>query len=365
MSDVQWLRMTAASLSMLLMLPALALAQQPAAAAPAAPAAQPAAAAPQQAARKNVLLGAKSWAYQLTNLGEAQRKRIAASPYDLVVVDYAWEHTPGGPEFPLTREQVGEMQRKPDGSKRLIIAYLSIGESENNRYYWKPEWNKTRPAWMGKENKDWKGNYLVQYWQPVWQNIVFGNPQSYVDKIVAAGFDGFYIDRGDAYYYYGDTKLARDRMEDFVVRLVTYLRTKQPEAGILLQNAEELLERPKFVDAIDGIAKEDLQFGIKHREELNKQAEIDWSTNLLLSAQQKGKAIFVVEYLQQPGNIDKAKAFMGPRNFVLYYGPRGLYEIMDPNAPPPPARAAKSDTLPTPNVVRRAVGRVKEKLGKQ
>ena len=128
-----------------------------------------------------------------------------------------------------------------------------------------------------------------------------------------------------------------------MVRLIAYIRTKQPEAGILAQNAEELLEKPNYVDAIDGIAKEDLQFGIKHREELNKQAEIDWSTNLLLSAQKKGKAIFVVEYLQQAGNIEKAKAFMGQRNFVLYYGPRGLYEIMDPNAPPRPTRAAKSE----------------------
>ena len=379
MSSVQWLRIKAAGLAMMLIMPVAAWAQQqPAAApatqaqAPAAPAAAPAAKATTQAvatapqgARKNVLLGAKSWAYQLTNLGVAQQKRIANSAYDLVVVDYAWSPVEGQAEVPLTREQVAAMQRKPDGSKRLIIAYLSIGETENNRYYWKPEWNKARPAWMGKENKDWKGNYLVQYWQPVWQNIVFGNKNSYVDKIIAAGFDGFYLDRGDAYYFYGDTKLSRDRMSDFMINLIGYIRTKQPEAGILAQNAEELLERPNYVDAIDGIAKEDLQFGIKHREELNKQSEIDWSTNLLLSAQKRGKAIFVVEYLQQPGNIEKAKAFMGPRNFVLYYGPRGLFEIMDPNAPPPAPRAAKSNSQPAPNIIRRAVGRVKEKLGKQ
>ena len=44
---------------------------------------------------------------------------------------------------------------------------------------------------------------------------------------------------------------------------------------------------------------------------------------------------------------------------------RGLYEIMDPNAPPPASKAAKSDSDPAPNVIRRTVGRVKEKLGKQ
>jgi cysteinyl-tRNA synthetase, unknown class len=342
----RWPHWVATSLVLLLALPFGAQAQQ--AAAPAAPA--------PKAERKNVLLGAKSWAYQLTNLGEAQRKRIADSSYDLVVVDYAWEYTQGGPEFPLTREQVAAMQKKPDGSKRLIIAYLSIGETENNRYYWKPEWNSKRPAWMGKENKDWKGNYLVQYWQPVWQNIIFGNPQSYVDKIIAAGFDGFYLDRGDAYYFYGDTKQSRDRMSDFMIRLIAYIRTKQPEAGILAQNAEELLERPDYVDAIDGIAKEDLQFGIKHREELNKADEITWSNNLLKGAQKKGKAIFVVEYLQQPGNIEKAKAFMKEQNYVLYYGPRGLFEIQDPNAPPRTAPAgAVSKSEPKPGPVKKII----------
>lgn len=105
------------------------------------------------------------------------------------------------------------------------------------------------------------------------------------------------------------------------------------------------MERPKFVEAIDGIAKEDLQFGIKHKEELNKQAEIEWSTNLLQSAQKKGKAIFVVEYLQQAANIEKAKAFMGQRNFVLYYGPRGLYEIIENRTRP---RRRRSRLRPGP-----------------
>lgn len=353
----------AVCLGIALALPSIANAQQPAAkAAPAATVAPatPAAASPGQ--RPNALLSAKSWAYQLTNLGEAQRKRIADSPYDLVVVDYAWENEIGREEFPLTREQVAAMQRKPDGSKRQIIAYLSIGETENNRYYWKPEWNTKRPAWMGPESKEWKGNYLAKYWEPVWQNIIFGNPDTYVDKIIAGGFDGFYIDRADAYYRYGDTKAARDRMEDFVVRLVKYIRTKQPNASILLQNAEELLDRPAFVDAIDGIAKEDLVYGISHREEPNKPAEVDWSNKLLRSAQAKGKAIFVVEYLRQPANIEKAKAFMKENNYVLYYGPRGLFEIMDPNAPPTAPVAADPRVKPIPGKIRRTYENVKDKL---
>ncbi|WP_274034245.1 hypothetical protein, partial [Escherichia coli] len=74
--------------------------------------------------------------YQLRNLDAANRKLIADSPYDLVVIDFA--RGEDRHEIPLTREEVAEMQKKPDGGKRIVIAYLSIGETENYRYYWKP-----------------------------------------------------------------------------------------------------------------------------------------------------------------------------------------------------------------------------------
>ena len=285
-------------------------------------------AAAQATGTNNPFAGAKSWAYQLKNLGPEQRQAIAVSSYDLMVVDYARSlDSDTGAEVPLTREQVAAMQKKPDGSRRIVIAYLSIGESENYRYYWKPEWNKKRPAWMGAESKEWPGNYLVQYWNKDWQHIIFGNPDSFVDRILAAGFDGFYVDRSDAYYRFGDTQQARDRMVDFVINLSKYIHSKKTDAAIMIQNAEELLDRPNFVAAIDAIAKEDLVFGITHREERNKPDDIEWSDKLLRQAQDKGKRIFVVEYLTKPGYIDAAKKFMQSHDYVLYYGPRGLFEL--------------------------------------
>ncbi|MFM9941651.1 MAG: MJ1477/TM1410 family putative glycoside hydrolase [Hyphomicrobiaceae bacterium] len=289
--------------------------------------------------RANPFAGAKSWAYQLTNLGAEQQKRIIDSDYDVVVVDYARSLATDATEVPLTPQEVAAMKRKPDGSRRVVIAYLSIGESEDNRYYWPAEWNKKRPAYMKGESKEWKGNYLVEYWNPTWQKIIFGTPDAYVDRILKGGFDGFYIDRADAYYRFGDTKQARDRMTDFVVRLIADIRSKKPDAAIMMQNAEELLDRPEYLSAIDAIAKEDLLFGITHREELNKKVDIDYSTKALTDAQKAGKAIFVVEYLRNPKNIEMAKARMKELGFVLYYGPRGLFEIMKPGetpaAPPP------------------------------
>jgi uncharacterized protein (TIGR01370 family) len=61
----------------------------------------------------------KKWGYQLQNIKPAQ---IAASPYDLVVIDYAND------DRPFTAAEVAVMRRRPDSSSRLVLAYLSAGE---------------------------------------------------------------------------------------------------------------------------------------------------------------------------------------------------------------------------------------------
>ncbi|NPA44475.1 MAG: hypothetical protein GXO49_02970, partial [Chlorobi bacterium] len=80
--------------------------------------------------------------------------------------------------------------------------YMSIGEAENYRYYWQEEWNTNKPEWLDKENPDWEGNYKVWYWNKDWQNIIYGNDNSYLKKILDAGFDGVYLDIIDAFEYY-------------------------------------------------------------------------------------------------------------------------------------------------------------------
>jgi cysteinyl-tRNA synthetase, unknown class len=279
--------------------------------------------------RDNPFKDAKTWAFQLKNLGPSEQAKLAASPYDVIVIDS--EDYPDGKERPLKPEEIAAMKKKPDGSKRLVIAYFSVGEAESYRYYWKPEWTKRKPAWVGKENKEWKENFLVKYWEPTWQNIIFGKPEAFADRVLAQGFDGFYIDRADAYYYFGDNADVRQKMRDFIIKLTGYMRAKKPDVAILVQNAEELLDNKTYVDAIDGIAKEDLLFGISHKEERNKASDVAESSALLKSAQASGKKIFVIEYLTRAGYIAEAKRKLDDMGFVMYTGPRGLGAMVDPN----------------------------------
>lgn len=113
--------------------------------------------------------------------------------YDYLIMDFFFN----GEEF--TNNQIEELKQKANGGERLLICYMSIGEAENYRYYWQVGWKPGSPSFIEKENPNWPGNYVVRYWDSEWQNIIFGNDNSYLKKILDAGFDGVYLDIIDAF----------------------------------------------------------------------------------------------------------------------------------------------------------------------
>lgn len=123
---------------------------------------------------------------------EAFLRSVSQTNYDLVVVDLFF-----GREM-LTAEDVAILKAKSDGGNRLVVAYMSIGEAEDYRYYWKLAWAMTPPTWLADANPSWPGNYKVRYWQKDWQTLVSG----YLQRILDTGFDGVYLDIIDAFEHF-------------------------------------------------------------------------------------------------------------------------------------------------------------------
>jgi cysteinyl-tRNA synthetase, unknown class len=193
---------------------------------------------------------ARSWAFQLQNVDPAE---IKLSPYDVVVIDYGIDPR-NGTAFP--REVVEHMRVRPDGRKRLLLAYLSIGEAESYRYYWQESWTKNRPEWMEPENPDWPGNYRVRYWHPEWQEVLFGHPNAYLDRILDVGFDGVYLDGVDKFEQWKRRRpTAIADMVDLVVALAAHARAANKDFLIVPQNGDGLLGQPRFLRTIDGFAR--------------------------------------------------------------------------------------------------------------
>lgn len=127
---------------------------------------------------------------------EAFLNALRGTNYDVIIIDLFYDGVA------LTPGEVNSLKTKANGGSRLVIAYMSIGEAEDYRYYWKPEWKTNPPSWLAEENPEWPGNYKVRYWGPSWQRIIYGNDDSYLKKILDAGFDGVYLDIIDAFEYF-------------------------------------------------------------------------------------------------------------------------------------------------------------------
>jgi cysteinyl-tRNA synthetase len=216
-----------------------------------------------------------SWHYQLQGV---EPSAIAKSSADMVVIDYSGENGP------FTRAQIDEMRRKPDGSRRIVLAYMSIGEAENYRWYWP----QRSSGWLGSENSEWRGNYRVRFWHPDWQAIIF----EYTDRIIAAGFDGVYLDKVDEFEEMGHG----DDMVEFVARISRRAKSQREDFLIVSQNGDALIPNPKFRQAIDGFAREDLFYGENADGERNSADSIRENIRRLKVLAAEGKPVFVVEY---------------------------------------------------------------------
>ena len=267
----------------------------------------------------------KSWAFQLQNVDPVE---IKLSPYDVVVIDYGFDRR-NATAFP--REVVDLMRTRPDGSKRLILAYVSIGEAENYRYYWQENWLTNRPVWLEPENPDWPGNYLVQYWHPQWQAILFGNPNAYLDRILDAGFDGVYLDGADKFEQWKRRRpSAAGEMVALVGAIASYARAHRQDFLIIPQNGDGLLGNPKFVQMIDGIGREDLLYSENQPDLRNTQRSIAESVRRLRPLAAAGKPIFVVEYTADPELAASMLREINELGYVGYIAGRELKTLSPP-----------------------------------
>lgn len=273
------------------------------------------------AAGTGALAGIGAWTYQLQNI---DIDALASVAPELLVVDYSRDGTAAN-AFSAT--DVARLKTMPDGRQRVVLAYLSVGEAENYRFYWKPEWVDAGPSWLLGENPEWRGNFDIRYWDTAWQDIIFGEGGSYLEAIQQAGFDGVYLDRVDAFER-RDAQLSlaarRGEMISLVRRLAAIARERNPDFIVVAQNGEELLSDPDYRAVIDALAKEDLLYGLTGDGRRNGNGEIRASLNLIMPLLADGKRVFLVEYLSSQSSIAQARDDAASLGMPLFIGGREL-----------------------------------------
>jgi cysteinyl-tRNA synthetase, unknown class len=313
----------------------------------------------------------RSWIYQLTSIEWSAIRDCRA---DVAVIDYSAD---GRLANAFTPEQVAAMRLKPGGGETKIIAYMSIGEAESYRdLYWKKEWLHAgnRPRWLGPANDEgWANNYRVRYWDADWQRLIFGSPNSYLDRLIATGFDGVYLDIVDGYEFWQDADrapggaraTAADDMIDFVGRMARYAWSKSPTFYIVPQNGYGLLESEQFRAHISAIGMEDIFFtwanpnSNRAGDEVKPQPANETAEKLesLQRAQLDHIPVLAVEYLMdRPRDrpfITETETKMRAHGLVPYFAQRQLEQLHCPQqiaTQPSPTVPLSKPATPPPTV---------------
>ncbi len=300
------------------------------------------------------LYAVNDWLYVLQP-GATGLPAIEAAAFDAVVIDYSLD---GGAATELTAAEVGRLK----ASGKVVLAYLSIGEAEDYRYYWQSTWNDQpapdpdAPAWLGPFNPDFPNNYKVRYWQSAWQAILFGTTsgpnKSYLDRIVDQGFDGIYLDIVDAFTYWdevGERPRAQSRLDmmNLIAALANHARVTRGRPGFLVfpQNGIDIVRNgadqldaagASFLSTISGVGVEDLFW---NETTPQNSEDTNYRLGILDQFQAAGALVVLVDYVWDAAapagaaNVSRTNDFETralARGYIPYAGvtDRGLDEIV-------------------------------------
>lgn len=245
---------------------------------------------------------------KLASSREAALQKLVSCERDLIVIDAAFSS-----EGDWTPAEIAAIRAGKTG--RRVVAYVSIGEAEDYRPYWQTSWDADKdgkpdavaPTFLNTENPDWKGNYRVRYWQPAWQQLMLPA----VDKVVAQGFDGIYLDIVDAFEFYEYDAATKDWLDDrsnpetgktyradmiaWVATIAQRARAKQPGFLVIPQNASQLLAHADYRALISAIGVEDLFVAGK---KLRSEQQSRYVLSFLAKLKSSGKPVLVIDYPQ-------------------------------------------------------------------
>ena len=229
----------------------------------------------------------KYWAYQIQDIsGPGAVDELAHSHYDMLVLEPTRTDWSSDDKYFDTKGMVERLQNTKASDyvhRKLIIAYIDIGEAENWRWYWtwSKEWPEGEPRpqdWpdyiLAHDPEGWEGNFLVAYWDERWKDIViygrnqdsepYGDYNSVIDETIKDGFDGIYLDWVEGFENDAVIEEAQRQGKDpavemihFIQEMRNYATQRVPHFLIIQQNAVALANgHPELGSKIDAISQE-------------------------------------------------------------------------------------------------------------
>jgi cysteinyl-tRNA synthetase len=311
------------------------------------------------------------WAYQLQSISEPGAvDALVASRYDLLVLEPTrtdWSSADRHFDAQGMVAQLKDSMASDGAHRKLILAYLDIGEAEDWRWYWdwSQDWNcrGDPPAdWpdyiLACDPDGWGGNYPVAYWDPAWRDIVIygehtgSHPdrdyRSAIDEAIRDGFDGIYLDWVEGYEDEDVIAAAQAAGVDPAVEMIAfidemrdYATARNPDFLIIQQNAAALLDgHPELLGIIDALAQEAVWYDGDATDDWDDPDGYDWEHDADLTAYYleylagylaAGLPVFNCEYALAHAETAYANSYAA--GFVPYVTRRSLSRLT--TTPPP------------------------------
>jgi uncharacterized protein (TIGR01370 family) len=315
------------------------------------------------------LSSVRYWAYQIQDLDlSGAVNKIVNSKYDMVVIDptVTWDY-----EFDA-KDMVNRIKasKASDGvHRKLVIAYIDIGEAEEWRWYWdgqttyeekglcKNSYVNNIQTWapfvVACDPDGWAGNYPVAFWDEEWKDIViYGTSlgshlglyfDSMLDEVIQDGFDGVYLDWVEAWEMTAVQNRAQNEGKDpgqemlnFIKQMRNYGKQYNPDFIVIQQNSSELINEVganALKNAVDAIAQEGVWWdGVGGNDDWSDPEGYDYAsccTNYYLTRLRKYKTsgfpVFVCDYALAKADEVYQKA--ETEGFIAYATRRSLSKL--------------------------------------
>lgn len=250
----------------------------------------------------------------IVQLQHASYAQLAAYPFSVAVVD---------PDYSgLTAEHIRALHEEA----KLLIGYLSVGEAEDYRTYWQPDWKVGNPAWILAANPDWEGNFRVDYRNRQWQELTFAR----AEQFARLGYDGLFLDVVEAFETLAETQGHANNtdeqlaMVNFMRELGRRTRAINPNFQLIPNGGVELLQHASFLSAINGVFKEDTFY---NEDGKINEPWVEADLRYLAQAREAGKYVIAIEYPVTLANQQAAINASLAKDFVPFIGSRKLDSI--------------------------------------
>lgn len=174
--------------------------------------------------------------------------------------------------------------------KKKIYAYVSIGEAEAYRRYFK----EIKPEWKIAQNRAW-GSTVMDISSDEYHEFLYAHA---IEPLVQKGYENFFFDTLDSYQIAAETESQRKEYERGLIRFIKKFKLRYPHAKLIVNRGFEVMDQ--IHTSVDAVLFESLFQGLSPATlayDSVKERERQWLLSQIKKVKAYGLELICVDYV--------------------------------------------------------------------